>query len=178
MFKVGDVRGDGMVFRGYRKGAKGQLEHWVSPEVFERRRQRINAHRRKNQAVQVSTPEGRATYNAQMAAYMRDARRKRPEVHMLNRVRTRARKKALAFNLTAEDIHIPTHCPVLGIRLSIGAGRATDNSPELDRIDNRKGYVRGNVMVISRRANRIKNDATVAELEKIASFYRALRPGK
>ena len=164
-----------MVFRGYRKGAKGVLEHWVSPESFERRRQRINAHRKKNAAKQVSTPEGRAIYNAQMAEYARGNRRKRPEVYMLIRVRCRAKAKGLAFALTAEDIQIPKRCPVLGIPLSVGNGRATDNSPELDRINNRKGYVKGNVIVVSRRANRIKNDATVKELQQIASFYANLR---
>lgn len=175
MYKVGDVRSDGMVFRGYRKGAKGLLEHWVSAEAFERRRQKINAHRRRNAAQKLSDPVARAEYNAQMAEYMREARRKRPEVHMLARIKTRAKLKGLAFDLTAEDIHIPKRCPILGIRLEVSSGTATDNSPELDRIDNRKGYVRGNVHVISRRANRIKNDATLAELEKIASYLRSLR---
>jgi len=164
-----------MVFRGYRKGAKGLLEHWVSPESFERRRQRINALSKKYREKKVSTPEGRAAYNAQMAEYMREARRLRPVVHMLARVRARAKAKGLAFDLTADNIQIPKRCPVLGIPLSISNGSATDNSPELDRINNRKGYVKGNVIVVSRRANRIKNDATVKELQQIASFYANLR---
>ena len=175
MFKIGQVREDGMVFRGYRTGAKGKLEHWVSHEAYERRRKKINELRRQNQARVLSTAEGRAAYNEQMAAYMREARRARPEVHMLARVRARAKAKGLAFNLTAEDITIPKRCPILGIPLVVGDGTANDNSPELDRINNRKGYVRGNVHVISRRANRIKNDATLAELEKIASYLRSLK---
>ena len=175
MFKIGQVREDGMVFRGYRNGAKGKLEHWITAEAFERRRKKINEHRKKNQKCAVSTAEGRAAYNEQMAAYMREARRKRPEVHMLARIKARAKAKGLAFNLTTEDILIPKRCPILGIPLVVGDGTANDNSPELDRINNRKGYVRGNVHVISRRANRIKNDATIAELEKIASYLRALR---
>lgn len=178
MFKVGDVRSDGMVFRGYRKGANGQLEHWVSPESWERRRAYARAHDKKRREEKCSTPEGRAAVNAYAATYMREARRKRPAVYMLARVKMRAKLKGLAFNLTIDDLHIPAKCPVLGIPLTIGKGSASDNSPELDRIDNRKGYVKGNVIVVSRRANRIKNDATVAELEKIASFYRALKPGK
>jgi hypothetical protein len=178
MFKVGDVRSDGMVFRGYRKGANGQLEHWVSPEAWERRRAYARAHDKKRREEKRSTPEGRAAVNAYAAAYQRKARRKRPTVHMLARVKRRAKERGLAFDLTAECIIIPAVCPVLGIPLTIGKGSASDNSPELDRIDNRKGYVKGNVIVVSRRANRIKNDATVAELEKIASFYRALKPEK
>jgi len=175
MYKVGDVRADGMIFRGYRKGAKGLLEHWVSAESYKRRRKKINELRRQNQNRVLSTAEGRAAYNEQMAAYMREARRARPEVHMLARIRARAKAKGLAFNLTAEDITIPKRCPILGIPLVVGDGTANDNSPELDRINNRKGYVLGNVHVISRRANRIKNDATLAELEKIASYLRSLK---
>lgn len=175
MFKIGQIREDGMVFRGYRKGAKGLLEQWTSAEAFERRRKKINELRRQNQNRVLSTPEGRAAYNEQMATYMREARRARPEVHMLARIKARAKAKGWAFNLTAEDITIPKRCPILGIPLVVGDGTADDNSPELDRINNRKGYVRGNVHVISRRANRIKNDATLAELEKIASYLRSLR---
>lgn len=175
MYKVGDVRADGMIFRGYRKGAKGLLEHWVSAEAYERRRKKINELRRQNQNRVRSTAEGRAAYNAQMATYMREARRARPEVHMLARVRARAKAKGMTFNLTTEDITIPKRCPILGIPLVVGDGAANDNSPELDRINNRKGYVRGNVHVVSRRANRIKNDATLAELEKIASYLRSLK---
>jgi hypothetical protein len=178
MYKIGDVRSDGMVFRGYRKGASGQLEHWVSAEAFARRREKINAHRRKNAALSLAVPGARTAYNIKMAEYMRDARRARPEVHMLARVRARAKAKGLVFDITVADISIPKRCPILGIPLVVGDGTATDNSPELDRINNSRGYVRGNIHVISRRANRIKNDATLTELEKIASYLRTLKSGK
>lgn len=46
--------------------------------------------------------------------------------------------------------------------------RKEDNSYSLDRIDPNKGYIKGNIWVISLRANRIKNDATVSELRMIA----------
>jgi len=34
------------------------------------------------------------------------------------------------------------------------------------------GYVKGNVWVISHRANRIKNDATLLELEKLVTALK------
>lgn len=43
-----------------------------------------------------------------------------------------------------------------------------DDSYSLDRIDSSRGYVKGNIWVISLRANRIKNDSTVEELRLIA----------
>lgn len=45
--------------------------------------------------------------------------------------------------------------------------------PSLDRTDNRKGYVRGNVRVISFRANQIKNDASADELRALAEYVHA-----
>jgi hypothetical protein len=48
-------------------------------------------------------------------------------------------------------------------------------SPTLDRIDNSKGYIVGNVWVISMRANRLKSDATVDELMMLATNLRELQ---
>jgi hypothetical protein len=61
---------------------------------------------------------------------------------------------------------------VLGIRLdySMGGGKRPD-SPSIDRIDNSKGYVKGNRVVISMRANRLKSDMTLCELRALADFY-------
>lgn len=55
----------------------------------------------------------------------------------------------------------------------IGGGRMgpRPDSPTLDRLDNTKGYVRGNVIVVSYRANRLKSDATIYELRRLAEFY-------
>lgn len=98
--------------------------------------------------------------------------------HALGVARRRAQDRGLPFNLTAADVlPLPTHCPVLGMPLHYDRGRGrgvTDDSPSLDRITPELGYVSGNVLVISQRANRIKNDATVAELQKIAAFYADL----
>lgn len=47
-----------------------------------------------------------------------------------------------------------------------------NNSPSLDRINNKKGYVKGNVAVISMRANHVKADGTTAELTAIANFMQ------
>jgi hypothetical protein len=54
------------------------------------------------------------------------------------------------------------------IQLEYHRGVKQDNSYSLDRIDSSKGYVKGNIWVISLRANRIKNDSTPQELRLIA----------
>lgn len=113
----------------------------------------------------------------------RDCRRKassetyaqRPrEQKMVDRAKRRAKAKGVPFALTAEDVHVPTHCPVLGIELCADTNKKAHgpDSPSLDRLIPELGYVPGNVTVISNRANTLKRDATADELEAVASWVR------
>lgn len=96
-----------------------------------------------------------------------------PEYRMLSGAKSRAKRKGIEFAIELDDIVIPASCPVLGIPLKIStSGSADENSPSLDRLDNTKGYVKGNVAVISYRANRIKVDATVEEVEKVLHYMK------
>ena len=63
-------------------------------------------------------------------------------------------------------------CPALGI--SMWFSDADGVYPSVDRIDPKKGYIKGNVIWVSYKANRIKNDATVEELKKVTNFYSKL----
>jgi len=91
---------------------------------------------------------------------------------MLSDARRRAKKKQLDFNISLDDVVLPSVCPVLGITLQIGADNI-DSSPSLDRLDPSKGYVKGNVNVISYRANTLKNNATSEELLKVVKWMQA-----
>jgi len=93
---------------------------------------------------------------------------------LLKSSRYRAKRDGIRHTLTLADINVPERCPVLGMRLRKTKGRAGPSSPSLDRINPRRGYVRGNVVVVSWRANEIKKDATVHELELVARFYQQL----
>lgn len=90
---------------------------------------------------------------------------------MVRAAKARAAKADVPFNITTKDISIPHECPVLGIPLIVGASKASDNSPSLDRVVPQMGYVTGNILVISNRANRIKNDASPTELRQVADFF-------
>lgn len=79
-----------------------------------------------------------------------------------------AKRRNLIFKIKREDFIIPDVCPALGIPIDY---RDTNHKPSLDRIDNTKGYVLGNVIVVSLRANRIKSDLTLSEIKKMGEFY-------
>lgn len=116
--------------------------------------------------------ELREVLNARRIAY--DIRN--PKRRILNSSRQVAKRKGLPFNLELTDIIIPERCPVLGIeiRSGKGTGSRSNHSPSIDRIIPDLGYVKGNVTIISWRANRIKADASIDELLKVAAFYGKL----
>lgn len=102
-------------------------------------------------------------------------RKENPVRYLLASARRRCRVSGLSFLITERDIQIPETCPILGIPLVFhhGVHGAIDGSPSIDRIDTRLGYEPGNVWVISHRANRLKSDATLDELELIVASVRA-----
>lgn len=90
--------------------------------------------------------------------------------------KSRAKLSNIAFNLDKSDIVIPDICPVLGIPLIVSINGRTDNTPSVDKIIPSKGYVKGNVQVISWLANNLKRDCTNPEVfEKIAIYLRRLK---
>lgn len=93
------------------------------------------------------------------------------------RSKRRALREGKDFSLLLSDMPVvPDCCPILGIPLIVGRkkGAPTWNSPSLDRIRSDMGYITGNVQIISYRANSLKSDATIEELEKVlASMKRA-----
>jgi hypothetical protein len=97
-----------------------------------------------------------------------------PAYMMFRNAIQRSKDKNLPFNLELKDIEIPEVCPLLGIPIIKGIGNYSDNSPTLDKIVPELGYVKGNVWVVSMRANRIKDNATLNELENIVNGLRKI----
>lgn len=95
----------------------------------------------------------------------------KPALAMLQNSKYRARNAGIEHTLTLEDIEIPDYCPVLGIKLSTQSRDKKYSAPSIDRIDNSKGYTKDNIIITSVRANLLKKDATILELQLIAKFY-------
>lgn len=64
----------------------------------------------------------------------------------------------------------PERCPIFGVIFSRGDAGFSPHAPTVDRIDNAMGYVKGNLQIISMRANGMKADASAAELAAFASW--------
>lgn len=92
------------------------------------------------------------------------------ERRMLRSAKERATRSNIPFDISAEDIQIPSHCPILGIPISPSKEKVSPNSPSLDRKNPALGYVKGNVWVISYKANTMKNDANKETLVSFAEW--------
>lgn len=104
----------------------------------------------------------------------------RPLEMMVRTASYRAPRLGVPFEITEDDVFIPEVCPVLGIPLKMNDstepyGRP-DDMPTLDRVNPSLGYVKGNVCVISMRANRLKQDASLSELEALVAYVKSHTP--
>lgn len=97
---------------------------------------------------------------------------KDPRNGMLAKAKQRAARDGVPFSITANDFAVPQICPLLGLPLHVSIGTPSPNSPSLDRVKPSLGYVPGNVWVISHRANALKRDASLKELEQILKALR------
>lgn len=94
--------------------------------------------------------------------------------YILRGIKCSAKRRNISFNLKYYDLTLPTHCPVLGIELQYKSFENKSQSNDLnfatvDRIDNKRGYVKDNVWIISRLANNMKNCADLDTLEVFAN---------
>lgn len=125
------------------------------------------------ECVKAKTKERFANNREAVKAARRRYHRANTVMILLTSARARAKQQRVPFNLRREDVTIPTHCPVFGMKLEIGPGKVHSASPTLDKIRPELGYVRGNVAVISYKANRLKSNATPDDLETVARWLRA-----
>lgn len=107
-------------------------------------------------------------YRESMKAKANKFRIENNEKVLLSQAKSRSNRNGLGFNLELSDIIIPDKCPILNVKLKRGVGKKDKQSPSIDRIDNSKGYITGNVRVISYLANHMKADATPEELHNFS----------
>lgn len=106
-----------------------------------------------------------------------ERKKKYPEKQLLIEAKSRAKKLDIEFDIELSDITIPSKCPILGIDIKVKpylkhGTTHWQHSPSLDRVDPNKGYVKGNVAVISHRANQIKNNGTIDEHKSVVKYMQ------
>mgnify|MGYP003345023765 CR=1 FL=1 len=147
-FRHGDVDAEGKIFWGYKNGVK---EYWLTKEKFDAALLR----NRKKVDERLETWEGHISNN-------------------LSSIRSRCKRKGIPFNLDMDHIKeiLTADCPVFNTPLIFGVvGRGHDEqSPSLDRVIPELGYVKGNVVFISKIANTIKQNVTEKEIYAVADW--------
>jgi hypothetical protein len=126
--------------------------------------------------------EGAAGRSASCGCLMREIVTKMRTTHgktntsqfqMWQNAKNRAKAKKLPFTISVDDIVTPATCPLLGIPLLASKVKKNPGSPSLDRILPHRGYVKGNIQVISDKANTIKNNSSFVDFEKIYLNWKA-----
>lgn len=142
------------------KESKAQRKEILNAEI-KAKQGRINAQRKANRLAQAEADKNKyGCYDPESETY-----RTLKDKYI--------RKKCQAkheFTIQFGDIDWPSHCPALGMKLDYYAETRAENSPSFDRIDSHLGYVKGNVKIVSWRANRIKNDGNALEHRQIADY--------
>ena len=103
-------------------------------------------------------------------------RQERPQAAWAKSVASNLGKRSnlpVEINRQWLEANVGTHCPCLGIEFLFCQGKTTAASPSVDRVDSSLGYTEDNCWIISHKANRIKSDATVAEIEAVAAAVRS-----
>ena len=118
--------------------------------------------------------QGRRIFGCGCYSKTQDGKSKTLEHTRWEGAKARAKEENLPFNIDVDDCIAPKICPVLGIKLVSHPKEMgpQDDSPSIDKIIPEKGYVKGNVAIISQLANRVKNNAkTPEEIRQVADWY-------
>ena len=118
------------------------------------------SNRTKSCGCLIGTFHGHTTGNTETAEY-----------RMFRHAKEHAKQRKIPFSLSITDIIIPSTCPVFGVALTPNSRRSR-SSPSLDRLKPKLGYIKSNVHVISDFANRVKQDATWQEIQKVADWVK------
>lgn len=142
---------------------------------YEKNKEKIKEQRRLRYATdvvyretqQANSKQWRESNPERMMEHRLTWEHSRPEWRMYHNACRRAKELQIPFDITYKDIHIPEYCPVLGFKLT---SDNRETNPSLDRVVPELGYTKGNIQVISMRANRLKQDASIEELKKILAY--------
>ena len=121
------------------------------------------------EAINKKSANWRAANTDKVKITLEKSRKNNPARSILNKARHSAKARGLEFNLEIDDITIPEVCPYFNVPLNTWG--ESNYVPSIDRIDNSKGYIKGNIQIISYLANKMKHTATP---EQMLTFAKAV----
>lgn len=154
---------------GVSKQRISQIIKLQNPDIT---RAEFGASKRKTNRIAKRQEEIKTLYNRDSYGELSDLERAMGSFFTRKRQNSKHRHD---WNISMSDLEWPLICPVLGIPLDWFAESRQENSPSIDRLDSSKGYIKGNVAIMSWRANRIKNDGTAKEHQQIADFLDKIK---
>jgi len=91
---------------------------------------------------------------------------------LLNQAKARSKRKNVDFNLTLDDLANVKNkvCPISGQNIIYKSGIDYKRSASLDRIDPNKGYISGNVNIISYEGNYLKNRNDIPSTIRVMKY--------
>jgi len=87
---------------------------------------------------------------------------------LVRTTRMTAKRRGIEHTITKEDLTQPEFCPLTGIKIDWSVSGRHMANPSVDRIDPNKGYIPGNIEVMSCLGNSMKNNATPEQLVHFA----------
>lgn len=152
----------------YREENKEVLKQ-KNKEYYEQNKEQLKERHKKNRLEKYKADPKKDT------AKQKEWKLNNIERYLVQSARNRAKKYNLPFDITHEDVVVPEFCPYLGIKL---VPFSEWSSPSLDKIIPELGYVKGNIQVISTKANTMKNNATQDELVRFAESVLKMNTGR
>jgi hypothetical protein len=117
--------------------------------------------------------KNRERHNKKMGIWRDKNKIQNPGNYLWAIAKRRAKEDSKPFSISKEDVRVPEFCPVLGVKLEFTKGMYSPNAPSIDCFIPELGYVKGNINVISHKANTMKSSATPDEIEKLYLWARA-----
>lgn len=159
-------------------------QRFQDPDKLEEYRAKRRAYQKlvRERNPKKSNASAKASYDRNKETRLESRRIKHekfPWTTMIQTAKRTARKQNLPFDLDNDYLESifpkDNMCPVFGFEFTISKQKESrDRSPSLDKIIPKLGYVKGNITIVSLKANRMKNNGTLEDLQKVLEYYKTI----
>lgn len=140
-----------------------EVKNETNRRYYQRNKERILA------KAKLSSKDFYDSNRVEILSRAKKSREKHYEKSLFRQVKSRCERNGIPFNIDLSDIVIPEFCPLLKVKLTRTQGQGrVDSNASVDRINPSLGYTKGNIQILSLKANTMKQNASQEELETFA----------